>query len=175
MKLMQLLLCASLLAGGGLSVVLASQKPGNHETLPDGAETMHATSGSANEPVLATPLVMQIVGRPIPFKGGDAHYHLVYELQLQNFTGDRVSADQLQVFNSGDEKAVAEFNAAKIASHLVVRDARAVPGEFGASQLGLLYLHIICDAEGDIPQALDHVLTMTSRGVAVSAKVTHFL
>jgi hypothetical protein len=127
MKLMQLLLCASLLAGGSPSVVLASQGPGNDQTPPDSAETMHATSGPA-EPVLATPLVMQIVRRPIPFKGGDGHYHLVYELQLENYTGDLVSADQLQVLDSGSGRAVAELNAAKIASHLMVRDARAVPG-----------------------------------------------
>jgi hypothetical protein len=158
MKFMQLLLCASLLAGTSPSVVLASQEPGNDETPPDSAETLHATSDSAKEPVLATPLVMQTVRRPIPFKGGDGHYHLVYELQLENYTGDLVSADQLQVLDSANETAVAEFDAAKIASRLVVRDARAVPGEFRASQLGLLYLHVISDAPGDIPQALDHLV-----------------
>jgi murein DD-endopeptidase MepM/ murein hydrolase activator NlpD len=173
MKLIQLLLCASLFADGGPGVVLASQEPGNHETPADSSETMHATSDSAKEPVLATPLVMRAVRSPIPFKGGDGHYHLVYELQFENYTGDLVSADQLQVLNSANETAVAEFNATKIASRLVVRDARAVPGEFGASQLGLLYLHVISDALGDIPRALDHLLTMKSKGVAVSAKAAH--
>jgi hypothetical protein len=45
---------------------------------------------------------MQTVSKLIPFKDGDGHYHQVYEVQLENYTGDIVSADQLNVLDALD-------------------------------------------------------------------------
>src|SRR5215831_17132410 len=89
-----------------------------------------------------TPLVMQTEKQPIPVAGGDARYHLVYELDLANFTGDKVSANRLQVLDASGGAVLADFDAAQVASRVVVRDHAAVPGNFGASQLGIVYLHV---------------------------------
>jgi murein DD-endopeptidase MepM/ murein hydrolase activator NlpD len=123
----------------------------------------------ADQPLIVTPLVMQTVLRPVPVKGGDGRFHLEYELQLENYSGDIVTAAQLHVLDASNGSVVGEFNAAKVASRLVVRDARAVPGELGASQLGILYVHVIAAQPGDIPKVLDHRLTMTSNGATVAA------
>jgi hypothetical protein len=64
---------------------------------------------------------------------------------------------------------LADFDAAQVASRLVVRDHAAVPGKFGASQLGILYLHVVLDRQREIPHALEHRLTMTSGDGAVTA------
>jgi murein DD-endopeptidase MepM/ murein hydrolase activator NlpD len=174
MKIVQFLFCASLVAFGGRIPVLANQELDSDGT-PSGALDAKrvAHSDSIKEIVQPTPLVVQTVRRPIPFKGGDGRYHLVYELQLENYTGNVVSADQLQVLDAGKDTVVAEFTAAQVASRLVVRDARAVAGKFGASQVGLLYLHVKYDLLGNIPEALDHRLTMRSNDSTVSATAAH--
>jgi hypothetical protein len=73
------------------------------------------------------------------------------------------------VLDAATGTVVGEFNAANVAARLVVRDTRAVPGELGASQLGLLYVHVIAAQLGDIPKSLDHRLTMTSNNMTVAA------
>jgi hypothetical protein len=129
----------------------------------------HAVVDAAVPQPFLTPLVMQTEKEPIPVKGADARYHLVYELDLVNFTGDEVSANQLQVLDASSGAVLASFDAAQVASRLVVREHAAEPGKFGASQLGILYLHVVIDGQREIPHALEHRLTMTSGGRAVTA------
>lgn len=112
---------------------------------------------------------MQTGHEPTPVKGGDGRYHLVYELELANYSGDRVSAGQLQILDAGSHAVLAEFDAAQIAARLVVRDRAATPGEFGASQLGILYLHVSIGRQRDIPQSLEHRLSMRAGATAVAA------
>jgi hypothetical protein len=121
------------------------------------------------EPAQLTPLVMRLTQQPIPFKGGDGHYHLAYELTLENLSGDRVRADRVQVLNARNGTQLASFDAATIAARLVVRDRQAVAGEFGASQLGILYLHVMVDEPGAIPPTISHRLTMTAKDQTVAA------
>jgi hypothetical protein len=134
------------------------------------AHAMHlCEAATATAPVQLTPLVMRIEHNPTPVRGGDGRYHLVYELTLQNFTGDRVRADEVQVLDAHDGAPLARFDAATIASRLVVRDHQAVAGEFTASQLGIFYLHVILDRAGsELPAAIQHRLTVTSNGKSVA-------
>lgn len=160
MKINHFLFCAAVLSCCASTVVRATEITDD----PD------ATAESlVNQPLIVTPLVMQTVRRPVPVKGGDGRYHLEYELQLDNYSGDDVTADQLHVLDAATGTVVGEFNAAKLAARLVVRDTRAVPGQLGASQLGLLYVHVIAAQLGDIPKSLDHRLTMTSNNMTVAA------
>lgn len=116
-----------------------------------------------------TPLVLQSGHKPIPVRGGDGRYHLVYELQLANFSGDKISAGPLQVLDADSGAVVAELDATQVAARLVVRDRTATPGEFAASQLGILYLHVSVARERDVPSVLEHRLTMSAGGGTVSA------
>jgi hypothetical protein len=175
LRIIEFVLYATLALVSGSGVGLAGQVPDNDEASAGTLNDLRGGSTSAKALVEPTPLVMQTVSKPIPFKGGDGHYHLVYEVQLENYTGDIVSADQLNVLDAQNNTVIANFNAARIASRLVVRDARAAPGEFGASQLGLLYLHVISDHFQDIPRVVEHRLTMTSKGSTVSATAARLL
>jgi hypothetical protein len=161
------LLCGSIVGCWGAHATLA-QQPSSAATQPHSTVT-HAV---VPQPFL-TPLVMQTENKPIPVEGGDARYHLVYELYLANFTGDKVGANQLQVLDASSGAVLADFDAAQIASRLVVRDRRAAPGEFAASQLGILYLHVVIERQRDIPQALEHRLTMSAGDGTVTATAAH--
>jgi hypothetical protein len=174
MKIIELVFYAALASLSGAGAGLAGQVP-DSDAASVGTLDDPRGSTSAKTLVESTPLVMQTVRKPIPFKGGDGHYHLVYELQLENYTGDTVSADQLNVLDAQNNTVIASLNAARIASRLVVRDRRAVPGELGASQLGLLYLHVISDHLQDIPRVVEHRLTMTSKDNEVSATAARIL
>jgi murein DD-endopeptidase MepM/ murein hydrolase activator NlpD len=169
MKTIEFVLYAALASLGGSGVGAAGQVPDRNEASAGNLDDPRGGSTSTKMLLEQTPLVMQTVSKPIPFKGGDGHYHLVYEVQLENYTGDIVSADQLNVLDAQSDTVIANFNAARTASRLVVRDARAVPGELAASQLGLLYLHVISDRVQDIPSVVEHRLTMTSKDRTVSA------
>lgn len=136
-----------------------------------GPDTLAAPgkSGATPKSPQLTPLVMQPASPPIPFKGGDGRYHLVYELYLDNFTGGRAAVGALQVLDAGSGAVMADFPAAQVAARTVVRDRQAVPGQFGASQLGILYLHVILDAQRAMPQALEHRLTVTAEDLTTTA------
>jgi peptidase M23-like protein len=147
----------------------ASAQPAAADSPTQRAADTHSCASGDREPLQLTPLVMQTVHSPTPFKGGDGRYHLVYELTLENFSGDRVRADALQVLDARHGASLASLEAATIASRLVVRDRQAVAGEFAASQLGILYLHVVVDQQSEIPPAIEHRLTMTSTSRTVSA------
>jgi hypothetical protein len=158
----QVLLLASIACCGAAHDALAQQDP---SAATQSGRTL--TDASSAQLVL-TPLVVRTGEEPIPVKGGDAHYHLVYELDLANFTGEKVSAKQLRVLDAASGDVLADLDAAQLAARLVVRDHAATPGEFGASQLGILYLHVVVDRQRDIPLALEHRLSMTFGGGTVS-------
>jgi hypothetical protein len=120
------------------------------------------------EPVAElAPLVLQAGDPPVPVRGGDGRYHLVYELSLQNFSGERVTVGPLQVLN-GNGATLATFDPAQVAARLIVRDRSAVPGEFGPAQSGILYLHVAVDQQESIPRELTHRLAMKAHGVTVT-------
>jgi peptidase M23-like protein len=116
-----------------------------------------------------TPLVMQSLNKPIPVEGGDGRYHLVYELQLANFTGARIGAKQLEVLDAIGGAVLTQLDARQLAARLVVREHGATPGEFGASQVGILYLHVVIERQQYIPVGLQHRFTVDAGGGPVTA------
>jgi len=163
----RLSMCAAV-AYAALPVALA--QAAHDDTAGSAADALRLCEGSTDTgSVQLTPLVMRIEHTPTPVMGSDGRYHLVYELTLQSFTGDRVRADEVQVLDAHDNAQLATFDAAMIAARLVVRDRQATAGEFAASQLGILYLHVILDRTGrKLPAAIKHRLTVTSHGKSVA-------
>jgi hypothetical protein len=108
-----------------------------------------------------TPVGMRVDHPPIPVKGSDSRYHVVYELALTNFSSEKVAVGQLEVLDAYDGKVVASLGAEALAGRLVVNDAAAVPGSLGAAQAGLVYIHVIFEARDVVPQKLVHRLFVT--------------
>ena len=162
---MRLSLCV--LAFAAIHVAFAQSA---HDDIPANApsHTTRPCNTSTDGSVRLTPLVMKVEHDPIPFKGGDGRYHLVYELTLENFSGDRVRVDEVQVLDAHDGALLARLDAAMIGARLVVRDTQAAAGEFAASQLGILYVHVLLD-NPTVPTAIAHRLTVTSKSNTVSA------
>jgi hypothetical protein len=158
------------LVGYACGAIAAQPPTAAGNSSPHAADTAHLCSASsAQELAQLTPLVMQVSNLPVPFKGGDGHYHLAYELTLENFGGDRVRVDNVQVLDAHDGAPLANLDAAMIAARLVVRDRQATAGEFAASQLGILYMHVVVGQRESLPPSISHRLTTTSKNETVVA------
>jgi hypothetical protein len=119
-----------------------------------------ADTAPGAETVQVSPVGMSVDNVPIPVKGSDERYHVVYELELTNFSSEKVSFDHLDVPDAHHGGVVASLNAEALAGRLVVRDAAATPGSLGAAQVGLVYMHLIFEVKDIVPRMLDHRLSV---------------
>lgn len=103
-----------------------------------------------------TPLGMRIDDAPVAVKGSDGRYHVVYELELTNFTDGAMSVERLEALDAGDGRVVAALDGAELAQRLQVNDRAAQPRGLGAAQNGVLYLHLVFDSRSALPRALQH-------------------
>jgi peptidase M23-like protein len=110
--------------------------------------------------VQVTPVLMRVLDAPVAVKGSDARCHVVYEVELNNWTRLPVDLEKVDVLDARDGTVVGLLDAAQIAQRLVVRDEQATPGRLGVAQTGLLYVHLTLDCER-LPSALDHRLAAT--------------
>lgn len=131
---------------------------------------LNGVSAAAREPALrlppaealrATPLTLRVDHAPVPVKGSDGRYHMVYEIEVANLTGDPVRIDRLEVLDVRGGWVVGSFDREQVASKLVVRDAAAEPGRLGASQLGMLYLHLAFESRAALPKLIEHRFGVT--------------
>ncbi len=106
----------------------------------------------------STPLTLGVDQVPIPVKGSDGRLHVVYAIELANRTASNVDVDRLEVLDAASGAIVAALDKAQLDPRLVVRDRAATPGRLGASQIGLLYLHLVFDAGAAVPGVIDHRL-----------------
>ena len=167
-SLFALLLGAVLVCSGGervapfdLALAHAARSAPHDDTdasEPDGAG--EASLSPEEDKVESTPVAMRIDNVPIPVKGSDGRYHIVYELNLSNFTAAKMVIKKLEVVDTTDSLIVATLDATEIAKRIVLRDFEAVPGTLGAAQTSLLYLHVVFDGRRDMPRALQHRLSV---------------
>jgi hypothetical protein len=97
---------------------------------------------TGDEATQATPVGLRVLHDPIRFEGSDAAFHVVYELEVTNFTPLSVSLDSLDVLDADRGNVVARLNAPAIAGRLVVPAKGLSPGSLGAAQQGILYVHL---------------------------------
>ncbi len=104
-----------------------------------------AIAGAApgKDGVQLTPVGIRVDNAPIPVKGADGRYHIVYELGLTNFSPNRVTVDRLDVLDGHHGGIVASLGAGEFAGRLVVPDPAAMPGSLGAAQTGRVYVHLV--------------------------------
>jgi len=108
-----------------------------------------------------TPITMRVADAPVPVLGSDGRYHVTYELELVNATGEPIALQRLDVLGVRSGRAITTLDATALGQRLVVRDAAAVQGTLGPSQAGIVYLHLSFDSAAAIPSGLEHGLQMS--------------
>src|SRR5258706_2473586 len=129
------------------------------------AGPLAAGQGSAADPVLSmTPLVLGVAHQPIPVLGSDGRYHVVYELEVTNFTTHAATIQKTEVLHGDD--VVQSLDLDQVAARLAVKERSSPAGSplLEAKEFGLLYLHVTFDRKKDIPDRLTHRLTVALAG-----------
>ena len=153
------LLCAVAVFGGGAAVGwngLFGSVAGAQTSQPEGG-------------LQFTPVIMRIDQPPVPVKGSDGRFHVVYEVELTNFSGERAAIQDVSVLDVRSGAVITSLDAASIGERLVVRDRSAPRGTLGPSQAGILYLHVAFDSASAIAPMLAHRLSVTAGSKTIVA------
>src|ERR1700722_2894331 len=113
------------------------------------------TLTSAQTPEKITPLMLNVQDAPIPFQGSDARTHLVYELELKNFSSGALTIEQLEVL-APDNSILQTLDAKEIATRLQLAGHRDSTAVMPPSTLALLFIHVTMPAGQPAPARLAH-------------------
>ena len=88
-----------------------------------------------------TPVLLAVQDAPASFAGSDGNMHLVYELQMTNFSSGNVAIEQVEVI--GDNGAVVKtLNASDIAGRLQMAGQRKPTDVLPGSAEACLFIHV---------------------------------
>jgi hypothetical protein len=119
-------------------------------------EERGTTSATQQSPVIVT------ANQPaIPFAGSDGKIITSYELSLRNVTPVPLTPSRVEVLGPSGE-VVGTLDADRIAASLALPSARSGVTALGEAQTAALYLTLEFDARADVPERLDHLVTVTA-------------
>jgi hypothetical protein len=125
------------------------------------ASTKDKDTHSATEDVQAlTPIVGEVSKAPIPFEGSDGRTHLVYELEVTNFSNGKTTIQRLKVLDADTNEAVATLNAKEVAARLQPAGFREPVDTLAPSTTALVFLHVSFGKANQVPDRLIHRLSV---------------
>jgi hypothetical protein len=104
-----------------------------------------------------TPLLMHAAHPPVPFHGSDGRTHLVYELQITNFSSGDAAIEKVEIL--GDGALLQTFDTAEVARRLQPAGQRESTGTMAKGTAALLFLHVVLPPDGKTPRGLSHRVT----------------
>jgi Peptidase family M23 len=107
-----------------------------------------------------TPIVAEVPHAPIPFEGSDGRTHLVYELEVTNFTSGKTAIERLEVLDADTGDAVATLNAREVAGRLQPAGLRETVDTLAPSMVANVFLHVSFDKANQVPERLVHRLSV---------------
>ncbi|TFW05793.1 M23 family metallopeptidase [Oxalobacteraceae bacterium OM1] len=107
--------------------------------------------------VQLTPLLLAVPSAPIPFTGSDGRTHLVYELQLTNFTSSEATVQRVDIL--GDDQTLVTLDEAAIATRLQPFGVRTSTAVMAPGLGSLLFVHVNLPLGTTPPQRLTHRVT----------------
>ena len=121
-----------------------------------------AENTGSGQPVVATPLVVEVMSEPWAVEGSDGRYHLVYEIRISNVTPLAARLDQVRVLDAKSDKSIASFGADEIEKRFEVganRDNLSL--RLDGAAFGVLFLHVAVPSLTDVPAAITHEIDLT--------------
>ena len=111
----------------------------------------------AQEP---TPIVGDVLYKPIPFTGSDGRTHLVYELETTNFSSGKLAIEKLEVLDADTGDVVTTLDAKEVAGRLQPAGLRESTDTLAPSMTAIVFLHLIFDKADKVPGRLVHRLLL---------------
>jgi hypothetical protein len=150
----------SVIVGGGLVVAGGGcGSPGTSSTT--GAPTSGSSPATAAPADALTPLVGSVPFPPVPFTGSDGKTHLVYELAVTNFTGARLTVNEVKVEDGETGGVVGDLDATQLRNRLQPAGTREGADHLEPGQAATIFIHVITDGDA-APRTLVHEVSVTS-------------
>jgi hypothetical protein len=105
-----------------------------------------------------TPLLLAIQDAPVPFMGSDGRVHLVYELEMTNFSSGDIAVEKVEVVGGGS--ILETLDTAAVAGRLQAAGVRESSATLTRSTRASLFLHVTLAAGAKVPTELSHRITM---------------
>jgi hypothetical protein len=142
------------------------------ETQPESGTHPKELSKTDNE---FTPLVMSVLSAPIPVKGSDGRFHLVYELLVTNAYKLDFEIVSVEVLDGDrDEKVLTSFTAQEVSNIMQLVGTRAAVNSLQPGQSGVIFMTFSVDTVNDIPTNLIHRIAITVPG-GIPSNLARFL
>jgi len=126
----------------------------------------------AGAPHEFTPVLASVLDEPVPFEGSDGRTHLVYELQLTNFTPGDVTIDRVDVLDAVTGAPVQTLGARAVANRLQTAGVLESAAGLGAGQMATLFVHVTVAPGETIPEQLTHEVSATTEGPTGTTSAT---
>jgi murein DD-endopeptidase MepM/ murein hydrolase activator NlpD len=110
-----------------------------------------------------TPIVGEVSNAPIPFEGSDGRTHLVYELEVTNFSSGKTTIQRLKVLDAGTKEVVATLDAKEVAARLQPAGFREPVDTLAPSMTALVFLHLSFEKADQVPERLVHRLSVKAQ------------
>jgi murein DD-endopeptidase MepM/ murein hydrolase activator NlpD len=107
-----------------------------------------------------TPIVGEVSYAPIPFEGSDGRTHLVYELEVTNFSSGKTTIQLLKVLDADTKEVVATLDAKEVAARLQPAGFREPVDSLAPSTTALVFLHVSFEKANQVPERLVHRLSV---------------
>lgn len=112
-----------------------------------------------------SPVVLSVLAPPIPVKGSDGLYHLVYELFLTNSNFVEWEVLKVEMLNGGpDGEVLHTITPEEIQDKMNLSGTRQPTNSLVPAQSGLVFMTFPVENEQDIPKSIIHRLTITVPG-----------
>src|SRR5580700_2215849 len=115
-------------------------------------------TGRAEVAEIMTPLLLAVQDAPVPFMGSDGRVHLVYELDMNNFSSAEIAVEKVEVISDG--ATLQTLDTAAVAGRLQPGGQRDSTGTLARSTRALLFLNVALAPGAKIPVELEHRVSL---------------
>jgi hypothetical protein len=105
-----------------------------------------------------TPLLLAVPNAPVPFMGSDGRVHLVYELDMNNFSSAEITVEKVEVISDG--ATLQTLDTAAVAGRLQPGGQRDSTGTLVRSTRALLFLNVALAPGAKVPVELSHRVSL---------------
>jgi|HubBroStandDraft_6_1064221.scaffolds.fasta_scaffold28145_2 hypothetical protein len=105
-----------------------------------------------------TPLLLAVQDAPVPFMGSDGRVHLVYELDMNNFSSAEIAVEKVEVISDG--ATLQTLDTAAVAGRLQPGGQRDSTGTLARSTRALLFFNVALAPGAKIPVELEHRVSL---------------
>ncbi|HEY7534678.1 MAG TPA: M23 family metallopeptidase [Thermodesulfobacteriota bacterium] len=143
----------------------------------------HSPSSSLSTKVESeffTPIVMYVLAAPIPVKGSDGVYHLVYNLIVNNANNSPWQISSIEILSADsveqqDQNYVfASLTGDEVTEKMQLLGARTPTNKLEPGQGGVVFIDFTIKNKEQIPSTIKHMITLTVPG-GIPPQLAHLL